>query len=125
MGVYWSSYREPERFPDITKPPTFDPMFGFPNGRKPREMIASQEEMVAAKLELDERDYCAHKLIDFRKCRSENWPWVANCKHEKHEYLTCQFDDYVLRMKEYEREKRLKARQHRIEAKTKSIELAE
>jgi NADH dehydrogenase (ubiquinone) 1 beta subcomplex subunit 7 len=56
-------------------------------------MIATEDEMEAAKLELHERDYCAHKLIDFRKCRSENFPYVANCKHEKHAYLTCEFEE--------------------------------
>jgi NADH dehydrogenase (ubiquinone) 1 beta subcomplex subunit 7 len=56
-------------------------------------MIATEEEMEAAKLELGERDYCAHKLLDYRKCRSENFPYVANCKHEKHAYLTCEFDE--------------------------------
>ncbi|CAB3377378.1 Hypothetical predicted protein [Cloeon dipterum] len=125
MGTYWSSYRHPENFPDRTREPTFDPLYGFPNGRKPREMIASVEEMEAAKLDLCDRDYCAHKLLEFRKCRSDNWPWVANCKHEKHAYLTCEFDDFVLRMKEHEREKRLKDRQMRLNAKNKALELSE
>ncbi|CAM4775542.1 unnamed protein product [Rotaria magnacalcarata] len=29
--------RHPERYPDKSKGPTFDPMYGFADGRKPKE----------------------------------------------------------------------------------------
>merc|ERR1711893_155628 len=63
--------------------------------------------MRAAGLQDEQRDYCAHLLIDFYKCRKENFPWVVACKGVKHEWDNCQYQDFVLRMKEYEREKRL------------------
>uniref|UniRef100_A0A336MBQ8 NADH dehydrogenase [ubiquinone] 1 beta subcomplex subunit 7 n=2 Tax=Culicoides sonorensis TaxID=179676 RepID=A0A336MBQ8_CULSO len=115
----WASryYMNPEGTPDPTKPPSFDPNFGFPNGRKERVMIATEEEMVAAKLALEDRDYCAHKLIDYKQCRQEVWPFVYKCAHERHALFQCKFDDYVMRMKEFEREKRLLRRQQRLEAK--------
>lgn len=56
-------------------------------------MVATEEEMISAKLKHDVRDYCAHKLIDFAVCRRDNWPWVVKCSHEKHAYLTCQYEE--------------------------------
>ena len=39
--------------------PTFDPMLGFPNGRKPRVLTVSAEEMEAVQLQPWEKNYCA------------------------------------------------------------------
>jgi len=76
-------------------------------------MIATEEEMEAAVLTADQRDYCAHTLIDLFKCRQEKFPWVVACKPLKHHYEECQYHDWVLRMKEFEREKRLLERRKR------------
>lgn len=39
MGNWYSTYiGNPAGMPDYHKPPTFDPMYGFPNGRKERGM---------------------------------------------------------------------------------------
>lgn len=56
-------------------------------------MIATEEEMVSAKLQLDERDYCAHKLIQYKACRADVWPFAYRCAPEKHEYLNCQYEE--------------------------------
>lgn len=56
-------------------------------------MIATEAEMESAKLEPNERDYCAHKLIEYRGCRRDNFPWVVKCHHEKHAYLNCQHEE--------------------------------
>ena len=59
------------------------------------EMIATKEEMDAAQLELKERDFCAHKLITLKKCRSETIPplmWLY-CPHEIHDYEVCQAEE--------------------------------
>uniref|UniRef100_A0A182NH91 NADH dehydrogenase [ubiquinone] 1 beta subcomplex subunit 7 n=1 Tax=Anopheles dirus TaxID=7168 RepID=A0A182NH91_9DIPT len=118
MGNYVSLYlTNPKGTPLPLTEPSFDPNLGFPNGRKERVMIATEEEMEAAKLPLEARDYCAHKLIQYRACRSDVWPWAYKCAHEKHEYLNCEYDDYILRLKEYEREKRLLQRKLKIEKK--------
>uniref|UniRef100_A0A182P3Q5 NADH dehydrogenase [ubiquinone] 1 beta subcomplex subunit 7 n=1 Tax=Anopheles epiroticus TaxID=199890 RepID=A0A182P3Q5_9DIPT len=118
MGNYVSLYlTNPKGTPLPLTEPSFDPNLGFPQGRKERVMIATEEEMEAAKLPLEARDYCAHKLIQYRACRSDVWPWAYKCAHEKHEYLNCEYDDYILRLKEYEREKRLLQRKLRIEKK--------
>lgn len=79
-------------------------------------MKATQEELESAKIDLKDRDYCAHLLLKFRKCRKDVWPWAVKCEHEKHEYLNCQYDDFVLRMKEYERERRLRVREQALKA---------
>lgn len=56
-------------------------------------MIATEEEMESARLPLEDRDYCAHKLLQYRSCRADVWPWAYKCAHEKHEYLTCQYEE--------------------------------
>ena len=77
-------------------------------------MIATEEEMNSAKVPLRYRDYCAHKYIDFKACIKNNMPFYWRCKHARHEYMECQFQDDVLRMKEWERERRI--RQKEIDA---------
>ncbi|KAJ9590190.1 hypothetical protein L9F63_016679 [Diploptera punctata] len=119
MGNAWGLYSDPAGTPHPEKNPSFDPLYGFPNGRKERVMIATQAEMESAKLPLEDRDYCAHLLIKYRACRADVAPWLYKCEHEKHEYLTCQYEDYVLRMKEFERERRLLQRKKRIEARSR------
>ena len=77
------------------------------------EMIATQAEMDSAKLTPKFRDYCAHKWIDYRACLKNNRPFYWRCRHERHSYGECVFEDSVLRMKEWEREKRLREREMR------------
>lgn len=93
-------------------------------------MIATEAEMDSAKMKSPEHiiteigkktmfktvlkgDYCAHKYIDMKACLKNNRPFYWRCKHERHAYHECLFDDSVLRMKEWEREKRLRERQKR------------
>lgn len=84
-------------------------------------MVATQEEMSAAKVPLQFRDYCAHFYIDWLKCREPRlhnpFLLLGACKHEDHLHKDCLYQDTVLRMKEYERERRLKLREKRIQAK--------
>jgi len=87
-----------------------NPLLGFENGRKTREMTATQEEMESAKIPMSHRDYCAGALLKYLGCRADEFPLVYKCHHQKHDYMNCQFDDYVIRMKEFEREKRIKAK---------------
>lgn len=112
----WNLYLHPEVTPSPVEEPTFDPNLGFENGRKERVMIATPEQMESAKIPIQDRDYCAHLLLNFRKCRKDNWPFAVKCEHEKHEYLHCQHHDYILRMKEYERERRLRVREQKLQA---------
>ncbi|GLV44357.1 NADH dehydrogenase (ubiquinone) B18 subunit [Carabus blaptoides fortunei] len=113
MGNAYALYARPEIQPHPLQEPTFDPNIGFPNGRKERVMLASEEELQSAKIPLEDRDYCSHLLLNYRACRADTWPFVYKCHHQKHEYLTCEYEDYVLRMKEYERERRLRVRQQK------------
>ncbi|KAI1884325.1 hypothetical protein AGOR_G00225260 [Albula goreensis] len=100
--------------PDPKKPPTFDPMLGF-DERKEREMVATQDQMELARLPVVQRDYCAHHLLKLMKCKRDNWPNFLACKHERHDWDYCQHHDYIMRMKEFERERRLLMRKKRIE----------
>ncbi|KAG7153642.1 NADH dehydrogenase [ubiquinone] 1 beta subcomplex subunit 7-like [Homarus americanus] len=118
MGHVFSHYiGDPATTPDYTKEPTFDPLYGFSEGRKERVKLATKEQMESVQLPLDKRDYCAHLAIKHRACRERVWPFTYQCAHEKHEYLNCEYDDYVLRLKEYERERRLLERAKRKAAK--------
>jgi len=102
MGNAFALYVKPDVTPHPLNDPSFDPQLGFPNGRKERVMIATEAEMESAKLPLEDRDYCAHKLLKYRACRSDVFPFLYKCHHERHEYLQCEYEDYILRMKEYE-----------------------
>lgn len=103
------SYDRP--VPEPEEVSKFDPMYGFPKGRKERVMIATEEEMQSVNMPLDMRDYCAHKYLEFLLCRQDHYPLLYKCKHKIHAYKQCEFEDYVIRMKEFEREKRLLARE--------------
>ncbi|PSN34255.1 NADH dehydrogenase [ubiquinone] 1 beta subcomplex subunit 7 [Blattella germanica] len=122
MGNAWALYSDPAHNPHPLKGPSFDPLYGFANGRKERVMIATEAEMESAKLPLEDRDYCAHLLIKYRACRADKAPWLYQCEHEKHVYLNCEYEDYIIRMKEFERERRLLQRKKRLEAKAKHEE---
>ncbi|XP_034263314.1 NADH dehydrogenase [ubiquinone] 1 beta subcomplex subunit 7 isoform X1 [Pantherophis guttatus] len=101
--------------PDISALPTFDAHLGLPE-RKERVMIATHQEMNDAQIPYKFRDYCAHHYITWMKCRRDTYPFSINgCKHQEHEWKYCEHLDYVMRMKEFERERRLLARKKRIE----------
>lgn len=116
MGSGFSLKYNPEVIPNPEKETAFSPSLGFAGDRKERGeafqvfslvhrfyfgficlsilvMIATEEEMISAKLQLDERDYCAHKLIAYKACRADVWPWAYKCAWEKHDYLNCQYDE--------------------------------
>ncbi|CAM4606365.1 NADH dehydrogenase [ubiquinone] 1 beta subcomplex subunit 7 [Lepidochelys kempii] len=100
--------------PDPLRMPSFDPGLGFAE-RKERVMVATQQQMNDAQLPLDQRDYCAHYLIKLMKCKRDNFPNFLACQHERHDWDYCEHLDYVMRMKEFERERRLLVRKKRLE----------
>ncbi|KAK5866262.1 hypothetical protein PBY51_020468 [Eleginops maclovinus] len=110
---------ETDTEPDPTKKYEFEPQFGFEE-REAREMVASQEHMNLAQLPLEQRDYCAQHLLKLMKCKRDNWPNFLACKHERHDWDYCEHQDYVMRMKEYERERRLQLRKKRIESQAEA-----
>lgn len=80
-------------------------------------MIATELEMDSAKLTPPERDYCAHKLMALKGCFKKTVPFVWRCKRERHELHECEWEDQLIRMKEWERERRLRQREYRKEQK--------
>ena len=56
-------------------------------------MHVTEEQMEEAGLTPDVRDYCAHHLIEYLKCRKEKFPWFSRCVHEKHVWDECQFNE--------------------------------
>ena len=61
-------------------------------------MIATEDEMVKAKLPLKYRDYCAHYYISYLKCKRDAGRLaLGSCGHEKHEWEHCQYEDFVMR----------------------------
>jgi len=122
IGTWSRQYHEwtdPEFNPNIDEPATFPPNYGFPGERTERKMIATEDEMVKAKLPLKHRDYCAHYYISYLKCKRDAGRFMSlgACGHEKHEWEHCQYEDFVMRMKEYERERRLLQREKSQEYK--------
>ncbi|XP_041359930.1 NADH dehydrogenase [ubiquinone] 1 beta subcomplex subunit 7-like [Gigantopelta aegis] len=117
MGnMVYAYITNPDTAPDIKEPPTFDPFLGFPCGRKERSVQATRKQVEQFGIPLERRDYCVDYYISFLKCRQKNLLHMKNCAHEMHEYDVCEYEDYVLRMKEYEREKRLKERAKKLDA---------
>lgn len=57
-------------------------------------MIATEAEMVSAKLPLAERDYCAHTKIEYLRCIADVFPWNYKCAHEKHAQGICLYEEY-------------------------------
>lgn len=94
--------------------PTFKHDAGFEYTRKRREYDACDLHLYSARIPPKYRDYCVDWLLDYQTCRYKNWPFVFKCHHEKHVYLNCEQKDYVLRMQEFERERRLREREIRL-----------
>ncbi|XP_039108159.1 NADH dehydrogenase [ubiquinone] 1 beta subcomplex subunit 7 [Hyaena hyaena] len=111
---------DPSGEPDPQRMPTFPPDYGFP-GRKEREMVATRQQMNDAQLTLQQRDYCAHYLIRLLKCKRDSFPNFLACKHEQHDWDYCEHLDYVMRMKEFERERRLLQRKKRREQRAEDL----
>ncbi|KAH9504138.1 Elongation of very long chain fatty acids protein 1, partial [Bulinus truncatus] len=95
MGNMWYAYvSHPDTTPDYNKPPTFDPLIGFPNGRKERCVKATREELDKANIPLDKRDYCVDYFLALVKCRHDHYPRTQkHCSHELHAWETCEKDE--------------------------------
>lgn len=99
-------------YPETFGPPTFDPHHGFAGKREERPNVkTTKEEMIAAKVPPQFRDYCVDQYLDLQRCHKATFPHVQRCTTELHKYHKCEYDDMVLRMKEYERERRLLIRE--------------
>ncbi|XP_061209753.1 NADH dehydrogenase [ubiquinone] 1 beta subcomplex subunit 7 [Neopsephotus bourkii] len=98
--------------PDPLRMPTFPPELGMPE-RRPRTMVASAEVLAAARVPLEQRDFCAHHLVKLLRCKRDAFPAPWSCRDLQHGWEACQHHDYVMRMKEFERERRLLQRQKR------------
>jgi len=114
-ALSWQNVGEGMRNPDTTprtgSMPTFDPHEGFDYQRKPREKKFNDAEMEALRVPPKFRDYCAHLWVPFADCKNKNWPWSYRCAHESHAIVMCQARDQEHRVREWERERRLRIRQ--------------
>merc|ERR1712080_159054 len=132
MGNNWvREFRDgTAQSPDSVTPhqgsqPTFDPNMGFTNGRVPRVLNVSAEEMEALQLSPSEKNYCADLHMKARICHYMNMPFGYKCNHIRHEVDHCLREDYIIRMKEYERERSLRKRAKRIAAQAGAEEMEE
>lgn len=95
--------------------PTFASDKGFSYKRQTRRAVkATTDELNSAKIPTELQDYCADELLAYQVCRYEHMPFLIECDCERHAYLSCEQQDYVIRMKEFERERRLIERENRI-----------
>uniref|UniRef100_A0A8R2LVJ6 NADH dehydrogenase [ubiquinone] 1 beta subcomplex subunit 7 n=1 Tax=Bombyx mori TaxID=7091 RepID=A0A8R2LVJ6_BOMMO len=114
MGQIMGTYNTRHINLQSNEQPTFPPDVGFCFKRGQRKMIAREQDLISARIPVKYRDYCAHLLLDYNVCRYKHMPLLYRCAHERHAYLNCEQQDYVLRMKEFERERRLRERELRI-----------
>ncbi|XP_074599797.1 NADH dehydrogenase (ubiquinone) B18 subunit [Brevipalpus obovatus] len=102
----------------------YDPLYGFPRGRHRRESPISYAEAISSRIPPRHNDYCAHFWLKHAGCVKENFPYWFRCNPYKWELLECQYQDKLLQLKEYERERRLDKRNKRILEKMRVEELA-
>ncbi|XP_010221977.1 PREDICTED: NADH dehydrogenase [ubiquinone] 1 beta subcomplex subunit 7, partial [Tinamus guttatus] len=82
----------------------------------PQLMVASAEQLAAAQVPLEQRDFCAHRLLLLMRCQRDAFPATPRCprerpgqrdafpatprcQRERHAWDLCQHHDYVMRMK--------------------------
>ncbi|NXR52473.1 NDUB7 dehydrogenase, partial [Hippolais icterina] len=80
----------------------------------PAAMVASAAQLAQGHVPLEQRDYCGHHLLRLLRCHRDNFPVPWGCHALRHAWDSCQHQDYVMRMKEFERERRLRQRQQRL-----------
>ena len=56
-------------------------------------MKVTHEQMVAARVPVEYRDYCAHILIPLNECRIRTWYSPFKCTELRHGYEKCQYDE--------------------------------
>ncbi|CAG9781869.1 unnamed protein product [Diatraea saccharalis] len=120
MGHFLGTFQTRDLDMEMNLQPTFDSNIGFKTRRTQRKMVACEEDLMSARVPPQYRDYCAHILLNYLVCRYKHMPFVYKCAHEKHNYMNCEQADYVLRMKEFEREKRLRQREKRLKQESNS-----
>lgn len=82
-----------ESLPDDLTENKYDELFGFPNGRKERKVIAKREEVESGVLPNRHRDYCAHHVLKLLACKRDHSPAFWNCHHYKEALLDCRFEE--------------------------------
>ncbi|GLJ52617.1 hypothetical protein SUGI_1119820 [Cryptomeria japonica] len=69
----------------------------------PKQQIATQEEMMKARVPLGYRDQCAHLLIPLNECRVKEFylPW--KCEHDRHTYEKCEYELFMERVRKMQK----------------------
>uniref|UniRef100_A0A6G1S7M7 NADH dehydrogenase [ubiquinone] 1 beta subcomplex subunit 7 n=1 Tax=Aceria tosichella TaxID=561515 RepID=A0A6G1S7M7_9ACAR len=116
VGWFLSPHLWRQDEPDGHSPIKYDPQFGFKEPREERKIPMTKEEMDSCNLEPTARDFCAHIQIQWRTCIKANMPFWYKCKGLKKELNHCYWEEKIHDMKEFEREKRLNARERRLAA---------
>lgn len=70
--------------------------------------------MDSAHIQEYDRDYCVGIRMQVYGCYKHNFPFVWKCRGLQEEIEDCYREDQLIAMKEFEREKRLNAREKRI-----------
>lgn len=76
--------------------------------------------MDSANIHPQYRDHCAIHRIEFKRCMQRNSPFYLRCTEAEEKLFECVQDELLHDMKEFEREKRLNARERRIAQKAAS-----
>merc|ERR1712136_206895 len=109
--IFTSFIRHTQDPPGVN--PKGDPHEGFPEGRKEREPPVSKEVIDAWRVPSIRQNFCVEDYIKFRKCQIREHPMAWNCHRELHHLHHCEQNEKILRMKEFERERRLRLRAYK------------
>lgn len=71
----------------------YDDLWGFPKGRKKREIVATREEVDSGNVPEVSRDYCAHHYLKLKACKRDHMPNFLRCHHYKSELFECQYQE--------------------------------
>lgn len=56
-------------------------------------MPISEEDLIAAKIPLEYRDYCADVFLEYKRCFLEKFPFVVLCADTAHKYKECEYNE--------------------------------
>lgn len=88
-------------------------------------LVATKQEMDSAGMFEDERDFCSHIRLEYYGCMRRNTLSWWKCKGIDNELWDCYSMNRIHDMKEFERERRLNARERRIHEKEARASLEE
>lgn len=77
--------------PDSRLESKYDPLFGFPRGRRLREVPLNYAEIESAQVPYENRNHCAHLWVKWNACERDYFPRVNRCKEFWDDHDDCMY----------------------------------